>query len=455
VLWQNGSVIDLGTPAGQNSEAVAINSYGHIVGFSYTGEIVTDPELGLESLVARGFLAIPRTPEAPRMKRGAVIVADPGAAGGAGAIIHVDPVSGAQASISSGGLFSRPYAVAVAANGTLYVADADANAVIQVDPLTGAQRLLASGGHLVSPIGIVIGGNGELFVVNFGLPEAFDGTVVRIDPVTGAQTLVAAGDNLRDPLGLALAPNGDLLIGESNAFGFAGGILRIDPATGAQTVMSSGGQFADPGALALDANGDLLVADHNNIFAGRIFRVSLTSGQQTLLASGGGLVDPLGVAFDVTGDSLLIAESCRFSACAAGPAVLRVNVLTGTQTVLASGGLLVQPTGVAVVDAARPDTAILQAPPALTKDRAATFAFTSEAPEDTFECRLDGASFQFCSTPVTHSGLVDGQHTFQVRAKNTAGYTDWTAANHSWRVDATSPNVPCDPADQRLARDGR
>jgi sugar lactone lactonase YvrE len=45
------------------------------------------------------------------------------AAGGPGAVIRVDRVTGAQTVVSSGGNFVDPHGIAVAPDGTLYVAD--------------------------------------------------------------------------------------------------------------------------------------------------------------------------------------------------------------------------------------------------------------------------------------------------------------------------------------------
>ena len=61
--------------------------------------------------------------------------------------------------------------------------------------------------------------------------------------------------------------------------------------------MSPGGSFADPFGIAIDANGDLLVADRNFQAAlPRIIRVDPVTGAQTIVSSGGSLSLPLGIA---------------------------------------------------------------------------------------------------------------------------------------------------------------
>jgi DNA-binding beta-propeller fold protein YncE len=72
---------------------------------------------------------------------GDILVADRDAFGGfLGAVIRIDPLSGAQTTVSEGGTFVDPTGVALEADGgDILVADARAG-VIRVDPRSGAQR---------------------------------------------------------------------------------------------------------------------------------------------------------------------------------------------------------------------------------------------------------------------------------------------------------------------------
>ncbi|MFY0526237.1 adventurous gliding motility protein AgmC [Archangium gephyra] len=94
------------------------------------------------------------------------------------------------------------------------------------------------------------------------------------------------------------------------------------------------------------------------------------------------------------------------------------------------------------VDAALPDTTIVSGPPSLTNATSATFDFSSPEAGATFECSLDGAAFTSCSDPETFTGLSDGAHTLQVRARDAAGNVDASPASYSWTVDTTAPAVP-------------
>jgi hypothetical protein len=92
-----------------------------------------------------------------------------------------------------------------------------------------------------------------------------------------------------------------------------------------------------------------------------------------------------------------------------------------------------------VVDTAAPETAITGGPagPGEVRDTTATFSFGS--PSDpggaAFECRLDGAPWSPCRSPVTYPGLAQGAHAFEVRAKDAAGNIDPSPASRSWSID--------------------
>lgn len=51
-----------------------------------------------------------------------------------------------------------------------------------------------------------------------------------------------------------------------------------------------------------------------------------------------------------------------------------------------------------------------------------------------FECKLDGAAFSPCSSPITYTKLKVGAHTFQVRAMDSYFQTDPTPAQFGWTI---------------------
>jgi sugar lactone lactonase YvrE len=225
---------------------------------------------------------------------GDFLVSERDAFGGPGGVIHVDPLTGAQTVVSSGGIFVNPSGIVIAANGDILVAEPESaggrtGAVIRVDPLTGAQTIVSSGGSLVHPVGIAIDTSGDVLVVDASH------AVIRVDPMTGDQTVVSSGGSLAWPFGIAIAPNGDILIADPNAFGGSGGLFRIDPVTGDQATVSSGESFVDPFGVAVTAT-DIFVAERDDPSGtGAVIRVDPLTGTQTIVSSGGNFAAPEGI----------------------------------------------------------------------------------------------------------------------------------------------------------------
>jgi hypothetical protein len=90
-------------------------------------------------------------------------------------------------------------------------------------------------------------------------------------------------------------------------------------------------------------------------------------------------------------------------------------------------------------DTTAPDTTISQSPQPIS-GTSASFSFTATE-AGTFEGRLDGAAFAVLTSPHVLSGLGEGSHTFEVRARDAAGNVDATPATFTWAVDATPPQV--------------
>ena len=95
-----------------------------------------------------------------------------------------------------------------------------------------------------------------------------------------------------------------------------------------------------------------------------------------------------------------------------------------------------------------PRTTISSAPSDPAGTSSASFEFSSSEAGSTFECRLDQEEWSSCTSPKSYVDLVEGAHTFAVRAKGAAGQVDGTPASRSWTVDAKlpQPSPPADPA---------
>jgi hypothetical protein len=89
------------------------------------------------------------------------------------------------------------------------------------------------------------------------------------------------------------------------------------------------------------------------------------------------------------------------------------------------------------VDTTPPNTTIVSGPSGTVKSRDAKFTFSSTEPSSaTFQTRLDGGTWEAngTATSKTYSSLVNGTHTFYVKATDAAGNTDLTPASRSWKV---------------------
>jgi|GEM_PF-4230942 len=82
---------------------------------------------------------------------------------------------------------------------------------------------------------------------------------------------------------------------------------------------------------------------------------------------------------------------------------------------------------------------IVDKPAAATNQTNANFTFTTNVPSGlTYECQLDGGPWNNCdSLSASYSGLADGSHTFNVRAR--IGETPAGEASYSWTIDTVVP----------------
>ena len=95
-----------------------------------------------------------------------------------------------------------------------------------------------------------------------------------------------------------------------------------------------------------------------------------------------------------------------------------------------------------------PDTTISSSP--LGTSTSASFGFSggddvTRSSKLKFECRLDGGAWAACLSPKTYSGLQDGVHVFEVRAKDAAGNVDPSPASRSWIIDALDASFTYSP----------
>ena len=105
--------------------------------------------------------------------------------------------------------------------------------IVDINPKTGFQTLVASGGDLVEPNGLAVDLNGNIIVSDYG--GNFDdsqGSIIRINPNTGQQTIVASGSNLIFPSAIAIDSSGNLIATAVGTSQVAGAVVKVNPQTG-------------------------------------------------------------------------------------------------------------------------------------------------------------------------------------------------------------------------------
>jgi DNA-binding beta-propeller fold protein YncE len=382
-------------------------------------------------------------------------------------ILRTDPVSGSLVEVSRNGpqgtLFRRPYDLAVEADGSLVVADlgvpnARDGAIIRVDPLTGVQSLVSSGGEFYDPAGIAVAPNGQLYVVDNRAPDN-DGAVIKVDPQTGEQRLVTVRsdlpgfDKLDLPFGIAIESDGDLIVSNrvsgdqipSNCQPL-GKVVRVDRLTGLQQELANSGSIAWPLGVAVAPDGGILVPNECPQ-SGGIIRVNPLTGNQVEITPNGDqdvLETPERIAFDPAG-GLLVSD---FNL---GPdrdgGIVRVDPQSGGQTLVRAGDLFNHPLGIAAVvnrapsAALRLDRAVVAAGHPVRLD-----ASGSSDPEGiplVFEWDLDGdGTFEAGSggaPGATRSFSSNGPVTMRVRVNDRHGAR--AVAEASVLVDGAIPVI--------------
>jgi sugar lactone lactonase YvrE len=244
-----------------------------------------------------------------------------------------------------GARLNFPSAVAVDADGTLFIADTMNHRVRRVDPRTGIIMTIAGTGQrrfsgeggpaakaaLSEPAALALDGRGGLYVA-----DQSNNRVRRIDLATGIIVTVAGtgeagytGDGmsaveagLAGPSGLAWGEDGTLYVADT----FNGRIRTVDCTTGViRTVTGDGGEYryqgvpnewstslSRPYGIALDQEGHLLITDSDSHLLRRwdrrkkIITRLVGTGQAQFGGDGGPASDaslnyPFGVAVDRAG----------------------------------------------------------------------------------------------------------------------------------------------------------
>ncbi|HEX5467675.1 MAG TPA: hypothetical protein VFW80_01350 [Gaiellaceae bacterium] len=95
------------------------------------------------------------------------------------------------------------------------------------------------------------------------------------------------------------------------------------------------------------------------------------------------------------------------------------------------------------VDTSAPRTTLTESPAEFER-KVSRFEFESSEGHSSFECKLDGAKYEPCSSPKSYPGLADGRHRFRVRALDRAGNPDPSPISRKWTVDTHPPETTID-----------
>ena len=301
---------------------------------------------------------------------GDLLIADPVASGpfGPGVVFKVDPSTGAQVILSSGGLFAFPSAVIQTSRSDIVVVDANAvggsGAMILIDPGAGSQTILSSGGLFTHPQRIAESPEGNLLVLDPSGGPGHSGVVVKVDPTTGTQMLVSSGQLFVLPNSIAVSNDGTVYVSDGNV-----GIIKINPVTGAQSILSSGNTFC-PGPIALAADGMLIVADLYQCALWQIERVDRDTGARSpLLGPSGAFKDISGLAVDQFGRVLISDSEAGLPTSTSTGEIFALDPETGGVTLVSSGGEFAFPTGLSIAGVRNGATATQRLTWGQVKDR--------------------------------------------------------------------------------------
>jgi sugar lactone lactonase YvrE len=383
-------------------------------------------------------------------------------------ILRTNPATGSLVEISrnppQGGLFHRPFDVAVERNGDLLVADMGEpevkdGAVIRVNPFTGHQTVLASGGYFFDPAGITVGPDGSIYVIDplfvDDLVHPQGGLVIRVDPRTGAQQLISSNFDLPSlfnyAFGIEVDRDGSIVVANRSLPGAlpvpcvaAGSVLRVNPSNGTQALLTGllPNLLSYPVGLAIDSDGSQVVA--NECFgAPGLVRVAPGGAQTPITANNGASVlrtpERVGIA---PGGDMIVSD---YNGGPDSDGSLVKVTRAGVQSTLSSGALFNHPIGVAVVPN-RPPVASLKVTPEVVAagKRVELDASGSRDPEGltlVYEWDLNGnGTFEAGSgttATATPRFTSDGVRTLAVRVTDPHG--GQSTATARLRVDGTRP----------------
>ncbi|MGO8792744.1 MAG: choice-of-anchor D domain-containing protein [Terriglobia bacterium] len=259
---------------------------------------------------------------------------------------------------------AAPTGVATDGSGNVFIAEMESQRIRRVDAATGVITTVAGNGTegfsgdggpatdagFGQTVAVAVDAQGNLFIA-----DPLEGRIRRVDAETGVVTTVAGGGKdgdgglavsarLHVPQGVAVGAQGNVFITD----GAGDRVRRVDRETGVITTVAGGGNdrknigdggpatsatLVRPWRVAADSSGNLLIAE---VWGGRIRRVDGTTGIITTVSKN--LHSPSDVAVDAQGNVFVSLSGNMNASPSQGNRVLRVDAVTGTTTTVAGDG---------------------------------------------------------------------------------------------------------------------
>jgi MYXO-CTERM domain-containing protein len=241
--------------------------------------------------------------------------------------------------------------------------------------------------------------------------------------------------------------------------------IRIDGVVVGTTVAASNGAFSfTPAALAdgphsitvqaTDALGNTSAASTPRTFAVDTAAPPAPVVTEPAAGSTIGLVSPVvrgtaeanavvTVIIDSVAVGTAVADASGAWAFTTAPLSQGQHSVSGTARDAAGNTSPAAAQVVFTIDTTVLDTSILSGPRSPTNASSASFSFSSNKAPVTFECRVDTGAFAACANPAVITGLADGSHRLEARARYTpTAELDTTPASFTWVLDTQAPVAP-------------
>lgn len=216
------------------------------------------------------------------------------------------------------------------------------------------QRIFST--TIADPYEITVDGNGDMIISNHehdlsNVTALDDSGIYKIDRLSGVQTKIVGGATngsvmpFVTPLGVKVETAGTYIVGDPDAYNFTGAIFRVDPAASPVTIteLTRGGNLDYLQGVALAPNGDIYVSNVKRPVGSpsEVLKVDPATGAQTVFASAGDLIYPTGLAVEEDGSAVVVVD-------ALAKKLISIAIPGGTQTVISSDAQFIQPTHIAI-----------------------------------------------------------------------------------------------------------